>query len=87
MPEEENRLKLHVVKSRYAPDGYTKELHLNANHCKISGTELPTPSEGTPEFLMDDDGLSVPMEVIHKDLEKKNLEWSTGTIDELDDIG
>lgn len=86
VPGEENRLKLHVVKSRYGPHGYTKELHLNANFCKISGTELPTLSDGTPDFL-DDDGLSVPMEVIHKDLEKKELEWSTGTVDELDDIG
>lgn len=40
VPDEQDRLKLHIIKSRYGPSGQTKELQLNADRCRIASTKL-----------------------------------------------
>lgn len=86
IPDEENRIKIHQIKSRYGPHGYTKELHLNADICKIVSTE------GTHSVLETDFGLDIENklntapEVVIAHQEKKALEFQTSDY-ELDDIG
>jgi len=86
VPDEENRLKLHVVKSRYGPHGYTKELHLNASICKVAGTESSDSPIDSGNFGLDiEQKLNTPPEVVLEDKAKK-IEFQTVDY-ELDDIG
>ncbi len=40
VPDEPERLKLHVIKNRSGPAGYTKDLRLQADTCQIDSTEM-----------------------------------------------
>lgn len=87
VPDEENRIKLHIIKSRYAPDGYTKELHLNADICKIASTDGPSHAILENDFGLDiEKKLNTAPETVIEYQEKKALKFQT-TNYELDDIG
>ncbi len=84
VPDEANRIKLHIVKSRYGPHGYTKELHLNADICKIASTDsVPYSVSEQKDF---EEALNTHPEVVVKHQEKKILEFQAANY-ELDDIG
>ena len=85
-PDEEDRLKLHNIKSRYAASGYTKDLRLDANTCSIYSMSSPQ-NKSLKDDVLDSDWLDEPKEKIAEKLEEiKSPEFKGMNPDDLDDI-
>lgn len=86
-PDEEERLKLHVIKSRYGASGYTKDLRLNANMCRIYSMSSPQVKSLDDNLLEDNEWLDEPKQkIVEKVEEIKALEFEGMNPDDLDDI-
>ena len=91
VPDEDDRLKFHVIKSRYAPSGYTTDLRLDAGKCQISSMKPVIVSGGLgTDVLGDDDWLNespkVIAEKIAKYKEEKPVVFDSMDPDDLDDV-
>ncbi len=93
VPDESDRLKLHVIKSRYGPSGHTMDLHLQANVCRINSTETGTSDDLKSDVLGDDEWqitMNKPAEEIAKEYEelkkKKSVVFQAMDPDLLDTI-
>lgn len=87
-PDEDDRLKLHVIKSRYGASGYTKDLRVEPNRCRIYSMEQgkQTPAQ-SGDAINDDEWnlkLNEPAEDIVQKLEE--VQFKGMDPDDLDDI-
>lgn len=92
VPDEDDRLKLHWIKSRYGPSGFTKDLRLDADKCQISSMVPLTGTGGLKTDVMAEmDFLNEPVDQIAEKIEQykqeKAIEFNSMDPDELDDIG
>jgi len=88
IPDEDDRLKLHWIKSRYGPSGFTNDLRLDADKCQISSMKPPLATGGLNSEVMDEDFLNEPPAQIAKKIsEQKSIEFASMDPDDLDDIG
>lgn len=87
-PDEDDRLKLHVVKSRYGIGGYTKDLRIEPHHCFICSMEDEKQPLGQEANVINDEEwnlkLNEPVENIVQKLEE--IKFQGMDPDDLDDI-
>lgn len=87
-PDEDDRLKFHVIKSRYAAAGYTKDLRVEPHFCRIMSMEQSTPTPGQAGDAIGGDEwnlkLNEPVENIVQKLEE--VQFKGMDPDDLDDI-
>jgi len=86
-PDEDDRLKLHIIKARYGASGYTKDLCVKPNNCLIFSTQLKDSLKNAGSAVDGDEWnskLNEPVENIIKKLEEVNFQGIDP--DELDDI-
>ncbi len=87
-PDEDDRLKLHVIKARYGASGYTKDLRVEPHRCRIYSMEQgkQTPTQAG-DAINDDEWnlkLNEPAEQIIQKLEE--VQFKGMDPDELDDV-
>lgn len=86
-PDEPDRLKLHVIKARYGASGYTKDLRVEPNKCRIYSMQTKqTPGE-SGDAIDDNEWnikLNEPAEEIVQKLEQ--IKFKGMDPDDLDDI-
>jgi hypothetical protein len=87
VPDEKDRLKIHFIKSRYGPSGYTKELQLNADKCQINSTELIMDSDLSIDVI-DGDWMNEPGDKAIENYQKLKMapEFQSMNPDDLDDM-
>lgn len=87
-PDEPDRLKLHVIKARYGASGYTKDLRVEPNRCRIYSMEQGKQTPSQSGNAIDDDEwnlkLNEPAEQIVQKLEE--IKFQGMDPDDLDDI-
>ena len=87
-PDENDRLKLHVIKARYGASGYTKDLRVEPNRCRIYSMEQGKQTPGQAGDAVNDDEwnlkLNEPVEKIVAKLEEVKFQGMNP--DDLDDI-
>ena len=87
IPDEDDRIKLHWIKSRYGPAGFTNDLRLDADKCQISSMK-PVIASLDSEIMGDEDFLNEPPAQIAKKIaEHKQIEFASMDPNDLDDIG
>ena len=88
IPDESDRLRLHVVKSRYGGDGFTETLGLIADRCRIMSTTMQMASLGDePEDFIDHFEKHTE-EAAEKALKsQKELQWPDISLDDIDTTG
>ncbi len=69
IPDEDDRLKFHNIKSRYGPSGYTNDLRLDADKCQISSMKPPLVSGGVGSDIFEDEDFLKSEEQISKEIE------------------
>lgn len=95
VPDEEDKLKVYVVKARHGKKGITRELHLKADCCRISSTD-PSNFDDSDNYLDSlENDLNEPPEESMKQLEniKSNLTFTSSVeslisnnLDDVDDV-
>lgn len=91
VPDEDDRLKLHWIKSRYGPSGFTNDLRLDADKCRISSMQPLNSSVGLDSDVTADlEWMNEPVNQIAEKIEQHKqeevVEFASMDPDELDDI-
>jgi len=89
VPDEDDRLKLHWIKSRYGPSGFTNDLRLDADKCQISSMKPPEAGGLATDVLADEEWLNEPVAQIAEKIEEfkqESVEFASMDPDDLDDI-
>ncbi|MHA2279339.1 MAG: DnaB-like helicase C-terminal domain-containing protein [Promethearchaeota archaeon] len=87
--DEDDRLKLHWIKSRYGPSGFTNDLRLDADKCQISSMKPSQVAGGLESDVIGDDWLNEPVEQIAQKVEEyqgKPVQFASMDPDDLDDV-
>lgn len=88
LPDEEDRLKFHVIKSRYAADGYTKDLKVEPHLCRVHTMQPGKHSLSSAGDAIDGDEwnlkLNEPIEQIAQKI--SDIQFQGMDDDDLDDI-